>query len=417
MPTVTSILRRQKMDKRGRCPIWLRISDGNGDRYQSLGVKVTRSQWNKRKGRVNSDHPNYHQVNLLLQRKEAEAEEEILKMQLGGKQPSADQVMESIIAEGSGDFFAFTEDHLQDLLARDKIARYRRLKATLEKLKSFAGAPLPFEKITVALLHDFESYCLGVGNKQSTAATNLSDIRALFNQAERFDLTGDTRNPFRRFTIKQGETPERVKLSFDEIERLKELDLSGDAFCEMARDFFLVAFYSGGIRFSDVATMTHARIVPGPDGLPDRLAYTAGKTGKQRSLKITPPAKKILERYLDTDVRADAFIFPFLEGYDLTTHRRFYNAKSSVNTRINKCLKKLAAAAEITDPDGSPKRISTHIARHSFADAARRGGWGLYDISKALQHSSLKVTERYLKDWDESSLDDAFMGLFPETDS
>ena len=75
MPTVTSILRRQKKDKRGRCPNWLRISDGNGDRYQSLGVKVTPSQWNKRKGRVNSDHPNYHQVNLLLQRKEAEAEE------------------------------------------------------------------------------------------------------------------------------------------------------------------------------------------------------------------------------------------------------------------------------------------------------------------------------------------------------
>jgi len=349
---------------------------------------------------------------LLLQRKEAEAEEEILRLQMDDKAASADRLKESLTSTSTGDFIAFANDHLEDLLSREKVGRYRRLKATLKKLEDFSGSPLPFDKITPAFLNAFETHCLQLGNKQSTVAANLSDVRALFSRAERFGATGDSPSPFRRFKIKQGDRPERTKLSFDEIRRLEALDLSREPFDALVRDFFLMCFYSGGLRFSDAATMRRGRIIAGSDGEPDRVVYRAGKTGKRGSFKITPPARRILDRYLEPDGDVEAYVFPFLEPYDLSSVRKFYNAKSSVNTRVNKCLKRLGLQAGITESDGSPKPISTHIARHSFADVARTSGWSIYDISKALQHSSLEVTERYLKAFDETSLDEAMLELF-----
>ena len=66
---------------------------------------------------------------------------------------------------------------------------------------------------------------------------------------------------------------------------------------------------------------------------------------------------------------------------------------------INKNLKQLAQATEISKP------LSLHISRHSFADIARKRGANTYDISKALAHSSIKVTESYLASMDEESFD------------
>ena len=61
---------------------------------------------------------------------------------------------------------------------------------------------------------------------------------------------------------------------------------------------------------------------------------------------------------------------------------------------------------------GIDKPLSTHIARHSFADVARSAGWSIYDISKALRHSSVEMTERYLKAFDTAALDDRMNELF-----
>lgn len=47
-----------------------------------------------------------------------------------------------------------------------------------------------------------------------------------------------------------------------------------------------------------------------------------------------------------------------------------------------------------------------HIARHSFANIARQKKANVYDISKALGHSSLKITENYLSKFDTTSQDE-----------
>ena len=55
-----------------------------------------------------------------------------------------------------------------------------------------------------------------------------------------------------------------------------------------------------------------------------------------------------------------------------------------------------------------------HIARHSFADIARQKKANVYDISKALGHSSLKITENYLSKFDTASQDATMKQVFQQ---
>jgi integrase len=62
---------------------------------------------------------------------------------------------------------------------------------------------------------------------------------------------------------------------------------------------------------------------------------------------------------------------------------------------------------------GIEENISFHISRHTFADYARTAGMNIYDISKALGHSNIQITQVYLKSFDETSLDSSMDALFP----
>jgi integrase len=75
---------------------------------------------------------------------------------------------------------------------------------------------------------------------------------------------------------------------------------------------------------------------------------------------------------------------------------------------INKYLKDIATKAEIT------KTITSHTARHTFADLARQKTDNIYNLSKTLGHSSLKVTEAYLASFDQQAVDDTMDSMFDD---
>ena len=49
--------------------------------------------------------------------------------------------------------------------------------------------------------------------------------------------------------------------------------------------------------------------------------------------------------------------------------------------------------------------LSMHVARHSYADFARRKSGDLFAISQTLGHKSLETTEAYLKSFDQDAVD------------
>ena len=73
---------------------------------------------------------------------------------------------------------------------------------------------------------------------------------------------------------------------------------------------------------------------------------------------------------------------------------------------FNAGLKIIALNAKIK------KKLTSHVARHSFADLARKKGISIYEIKELLGHSSISVTQGYLKSLDNESMDKAMQAVF-----
>ncbi|RRO12329.1 tyrosine-type recombinase/integrase [Flavobacteriaceae bacterium 14752] len=119
---------------------------------------------------------------------------------------------------------------------------------------------------------------------------------------------------------------------------------------------------------------------------------------------------KSLQDY-ETD-KKDEFIFPFLdkelfENNDSELTETQYKHLKHKTIVINRNLKKLQNLVNIKS------NISTHVARHTFANLIlTTGEANMFEISKLFGHSSLQITEIYLRqNFDSSRLDDLSIGV------
>jgi integrase len=242
-------------------------------------------------------------------------------------------------------------------------------------------------------------------------------VRAYYRRAIREGIVPREADPFFAYTPPRAKRPNRHKLTERELVTLETLDLggtgSGAPLIARVRDAFLLSLYCAGIRFADVARLTSGDFAEETDEEGRtrlRLSYSMGKTGKRASLRLISQAERIARAYfVDTEGReksAKAFLFPMLDGYDLSTPKGTWNALGAQNALHNKYLRELGKKAKVAG------RLSFHCARHSFADLARRRGWDVYAISKALAHSGLGVTERYLAGFDGELVDRKMGELF-----
>ena len=404
MATLSPVLRATKTNKSGTAPIYIRISDTDGHRFLSLGVRVRPRQWNPSSGRVRRSHPEEEELNALISDRLAQGEREALRLKVAGERVTADAIKRALDTsrEEVPDFLAYADRWAEGLRRGEQINYYRRARAVLGKLKSFAGPHLPLDEFTADVLAGFCDHLRdNLGNSQNTVVVNLTLIRTVVRRAIREGVMSPADDPFVRFTRPRQTRTKRSRPSLDDIRALAALYLPAGSFEDVVRDTFLFSFFCAGIRFGDVCRLTWVSVRP--DGQTVRLDYQMSKTGARKSLQIVPPALDILAKYRPAsgDVDPNKRVFPLLDGYDLSTPESLVRATSSRNARVNGMLKELARQA------GIQTRLNFHGARHAFSEAARRAGTDVFKISQALGHSSLKVTTAYLAGFDGTAADEA----------
>lgn len=428
---VTPVLWRHKANADGHHPLWLRFTDTRRTLYASLSVSLHPRHWNDRKREVRKGHPHADRINALLARRLADAEDERLRL-LADREPVTAEALKAAVVytEAAPEAPCFLENaraFLAGVERRGNVSRFRKESAVLNKLAAFGAdraGRLPYDTLTLAFLRDYEAHLIEEKkNKASTAQSNLNIIRAHYRRMVRDGVVPRESDPFVAYSPPKAARAERHKLTEAELSRIERLDLGGTGegapLIARVRDAFLFALYAAGVRFADVAGLRVQDLTveteAGPEAEPVerlRLSYRMSKTGKRASLRLIPSAERIARAYLMTasgEVKAPGdFLFPMLAGpgYDLSTPRGRLNAVASQNTLHNKYLKAIAERAEVSG------RLTFHVARHSFADLARRQGWDVYSISKALAHSGLAVTERYLAGFDRELVDAKMDGLF-----
>jgi len=423
MAKVTPLLWKHKKNADGHHPIYLRFADSHRTLYAALGVYVHPRFWNGRAREVRKGHPHSERINALIAKRQAQAEDARLQL-LHDDEPVTAEALKAAVAPTASQAPACFLRHARALLdeveRRGNVGRARKERAVLNKLEAFAGtkgSPLPFGRITAEFLRSYETHLIEKhGNKASTVRSNMSIIRTHFRRAIKEGVVPREADPFFAYSPPRAERAHRHKLSVKELAAIESLDLGGPGpvspLIARVRDAFLFALYGAGIRFADVARLKCGDLREEVEGKRThlRLAYRMGKTKKRVDLRLIPKAERIARAYLldeDGEPRApEAFLFPMLDGYDIGTAKDLHNAVSAQNTIHNKYLKKIAKQAKVS---GS---LSFHVARHSFADLARREGWDVYAISKAMAHSGLAVTEHYLAGFDSDLVDGKLNELF-----
>lgn len=244
-----------------------------------------------------------------------------------------------------------------------------------------------FEEIDYIWLKTFEEHCRKVGMKVNSISILMRNIRAVFNEAIRQDITENY--PFKKYSIKQEETKKR-SLSVDELCKLRTLPL--ESWQEEYRDMFFLSFYLVGINMVDLLNLRHSDLKGG------RIEYRRAKTGTEYSIKVEPEAMAIIEKY-----RGSEYLLAPLERYrsakDYTQH---------MDRALKAMGRTLGKQGRVISPGCFPD-LSSYWARHSWATLAYSVCNVPVDvIAQALGHKDRehRVTMIYIRR-DSSRVDEA----------
>ena len=152
----------------------------------------------------------------------------------------------------------------------------------------------------------------------------------------------------------------------------------------------------GGINFVDMAMLTSKNIVN------NRLIYNRKKTGKLINLPLIDEARAIIEIYDNNS--SNSYLFPILSALHKTEQMKL-NRLHKVITKVNKALKQIGEELDL------PIKLTTYVARHSFATVLKRAGVSTSIICESLGHSSEKITQVYLDSFENSQIDEAMSHL------
>ena len=395
MAVITTVLKKNKINKKGLLPIYLRVAKGEKTSFISTGIKVMLSDWDIEQNKVKRSAPNATRINAFISQKISELENKSLELELRSQSITSGEIKDSVITKKELiDFFAFAQINIDRLQQSKQFAMHKRVKAIVAKMKKYTrGQPLHFSKITVNFLNDYESYLsTKLNNRKNTIHANFRVIRKLINDAIREDIIQFESNPFLKFKMSLEKTT-REFLTEEELRKVENLNLNENEIIFHHRNVYVFSAYAGGLRISDLLLLRWKNFDT------ERISFQVKKTGTTLTIKLPLKALEILRYYKSLaetthggKVPSEAFIFPlirvqFLETNDLKIH----TAISSATTYGNASLKTIADTLELG------KHISWHSARHLFAIRALKKGMRIEYVSKIMGHSELKTTQIYAK--------------------
>lgn len=279
-------------------------------------------------------------------------------------------------------------DFIQTFIDEKKVqprGTWKILQTVFSLLKSYAEertGGMNYENIDFAFFSDFKAWLFAPPRLHSAnyASKVVSVLRQFMRDAQRRGYHSKT--DYQGFSIKKVKTT-KIAMSFDELEHLYSLDLSGNTRLEKVRDLFLIGAYTG-LRFSDFTRIYPEHI----ETVGDKtiLTITTQKTGEQVSIPLLPIPLVLLRKYN-------------------------FEAPKISNQKMNDYLKELGQLAGMTGKmivTGSKggkredstaekwEKLTTHVARRSFATNFYRDGVPAVVLMKITGHATERQFMQYI---------------------
>ena len=379
------------------------------DRKASIiktGINLKHDDWDAAKQRVKKSHANSVRLNNLLLKKLSEANDKVLEVEAIRENASSSTIMKKVKPNSGAWFFKQAEVYLSRLQEAGKFNEYTADKPRIKHFKEFLkGSDIMFPDITISLLERFKHHLLttlkvGKGEtpiKERTALNHLVVIRSIFSQAIKDAAVEKKYYPFGKegISIKFPES-NKIGLSAEEVKLIEDVELTNGNH-NHARNLWLISFYFGGMRVSDVLRLKWS------DFKDDRLHYTMGKNQKPGSLKSTEKVAYIIEQYEQAKRDTNDFIFPELKKVkNLNDEFLVKRIISDSASRIDKFLRKFVAPMA-----GVSQSVTMHIARHTFGNIAGNNNISLVMLQKIFRHSRITTTMGYMSNFIHKNSDEA----------
>lgn len=399
--TVKVLCYKSKTLSDGRHPLMVRVCKDGKKKYQSLGISIHPSHWDFKKNEPNEDCPNRDEIRLLIQQKLYELQKTILSKRIEGK----DFTASSLLATQSAQFqlhnnveecFNF---YVRMLKEQGRLRYAGMYEVSLNSFIKYAGTlDIPFNDIDAVWLKKYEVWMLKQGLAINTIGTRVRHLRAVFNMAIEHHVIDKECYPFHTYKVsKVSQSPPKRAMTKADIQKVITYKGKNDMEI-LAIALFTFSYFTAGINFIDMALLKHENVIDG------KLCYTRAKTKKQIVVPLQEESMRIISNYSVGSHSSPNYIFPILSEYH-KSDVQIANRLHKVLAKVNNSLK------EIGQELGLPIKLTTYVARHSFATVLKRAGVSTAIISESLGHSSEKITQTYLDSFENSQIDEAFSHL------
>lgn len=276
---------------------------------------------------------------------------------------------------------------IKELENEEKFGSSAFYKGTLSLLKRYMKHDVPIKEVTVEWLNGLEKFILKTAN-QTTVAMNMRNIRATMNIAKQVGVIRESDYPFGRgkYQIKEGSGKKKA-LNKKQLKAIAEYS-DGSMTTEFYRDLWLFIYFCNGLNVADLISLKFSDIQNGEISFIRKKTKDRTHDVKRIYAAITPEMYSIINKW-GNDPKKSVYIFPFLKPGDSAWEHE--KKKKNLTKLINKRMKMIGEKLNLG-------KITTYVARHTYATVLRNEGVPIPIISPMLGHSSVTTTEIYLAD-------------------
>lgn len=290
--------------------------------------------------------------------------------------------------------FSFMRQVTAELQGRGNLGTAHVYKSTLNAILTFQGSEkLMFRQLTSEWVKRFEISLRERGCSWNTVSTYLRTLRAVYNRA--VDRRKAVYVPHLFRSVYTGTRADRQRALDGEDMRKVFTRLPQSRIppmVEKARDWFILMFLLRGLPFVDLAYLRKN------DLQGNVITYRRRKTGRSLSVTLTPEAMSLLQKHMNRNSESP-YLFPILRSKEGTeeAYREYQLALRNFNHQLASLGKML----------GLEDKLSSYAPRHTWATTAYYCEIHPGIISEAMGHSSITVTETYLKPFHSKKIDEA----------
>lgn len=327
--TVKLLLKKNKKNKQGHYPIYLRITVSRQTSFLSTGRYIPLKMWDAKAEQVKEDHAYASEINTDILARKREAMQGFIQAGVKGKTVSAAAIKKETKGADQANLFHFAESFIKTVgnkRGERTIAKYEQ---HLRKLQAFHGSKqLSFEEVTTDYLGEFETWLYKNINgwkedSSHTISSIMKTVRTFFNAARKKGIT--TAYPFNAYEMPEYLEGEKDYLSLSELDQWEAYQ--PPKVLQQAHIWFLFGCYTG-LRVSDWRRFTTKQVHG------NEIRLRAKKNGEWVSIPIHARLRRVLDR-----------LVPLRDG----------------TNKLNDKFKELAKLI------GIDKHLSSHCGRKSFA--------------------------------------------------